>query len=194
MVRVRARDVQWTPGDESAHIQLFYCPKVLKQKSSYNRLVSSSKFQFVWLTCCGLPTDCLKTMRNSGKNSTKSCGWVPAGPWAYGLGKGAWVSASLFINKLHNWPVTELYRGPSLTVLPRECPSRQVPSLWLLWPDGCQQARQVNDVIVWPGDTHKSAGVLTSKHIFSDNNCWWEWDRSILLGRPFKGIILRDNY
>lgn len=158
-----------TSNDESAHIQLFYCLKFLKQKKSYNRLASSSKFRFIRLTCSSLLTDCLKTMRNSGKNSMRSCGWVPAGPLAFGLGKGAWVSASLLINNQHNWPVTELYHGLSLTVLPRECPSRRVLSHWLLWPRGCQQARQLNDVIVWPGDPHKNDGFLAGKHIFSDN-------------------------
>lgn len=45
--------------------------------------------------------------------------------------KGARVSANLLINKQHNWPVTKLYHGPSLTVLPIECPSRHVLSHWL---------------------------------------------------------------
>lgn len=52
------------PMTKSAHIQLPYCPNVSKQTKLYNRLDSFSKFQFVRLTCFGLPTDCLKTIRN----------------------------------------------------------------------------------------------------------------------------------
>lgn len=85
LVHVQAHDVQWVSDDERAPIQLFYWPKVLKQNMFYNRSASSNKFRIVRLTCCGLPTDCLRTMRNLGKNSEEL--WLGAS-WTMGIWTG----------------------------------------------------------------------------------------------------------